>query len=463
MKSNYQVEASFRDPSGFMFVHEGVLYRQVNELYRQNYDMLMSSGLYHALTTQGMMVPHEEVADLSLAQTAEVYKILRPQVIDFISYPYEWCFSQLKDAALLTLHIQRLALEHGMSLKDASNYNIQFFEGRPVFIDTLSFERYAEGKPWIAYRQFCEHFLSPLLMMQYVDPRLNRILSSYVDGIPLEIVSNLLPFKTKLNLRLLTHVHLHAKSKRHFSDKKVEKKDMRFGRRSMLGFLDTLQGTVKAISWQPEKTEWGEYYSDTNYSQVAHSHKKELVARFFQISRPDMVWDIGANDGTFSRIASNQGIFTIASDYDPASVEKNYRKVRAEKEVSILPLILDITNPSPNIGWDGTERKSFFSRGPCDTLMALALVHHLAISNNIPLERIARFFGRLCRHLIIEWVPKEDSMVQRLLWNREDIFKKYSQTEFESAFGKYFKVVEAEVIKESMRTLYLMKCNNSLQ
>ena len=211
MIEDVKVKSSFRDPSGFVFWSKENIFRQVNQPYRQDYDFLMSSGLYDTLVEKELLISHQEVDQFPRDQLS-FYKIIKPERIAFISYPYEWCFSQLKDASLLTLHIQKTALEFGMSLKDCSAYNVQFRYGKPVFIDTLSFERYKEGDPWKAYRQFCQHFLAPLALMSHIDLRLNQLSRVFVDGIPLDLTSNLLPFKTRFSLALFVHIHLHAKS-----------------------------------------------------------------------------------------------------------------------------------------------------------------------------------------------------------------------------------------------------------
>ena len=452
-----QVSGSFRDPSGFLYIAEdGNLYRQIHVSYKQNYEMLMGSGLYDELIASGLMVSHEEVK-LSPNKDEFAYRIIRPDVVPFISYPYEWCFSQLKDAALLTLYIQKMALEHDMSLKDASNYNVQFRRGRPVFIDTLSFERYCEGEPWVAYRQFCEHFLAPLLIMKYIDPRLIQLLRVHTDGIPLDMTARMLPLRTKINPKLLVHIHLHARSKSHYAGKVIKKGTREFSKLAMLGFIDSLEGMIKNLTLTWKETEWGEYYSDTNYSIEAHNDKKRLVLQFLDTLEPKNVWDIGANDGTFSRLASDKRIPTISFDVDPVCIERSYFKVRRNHEEHILPLLMDLVNPSPDLGWANTERGSFTNRGPCETLMALALIHHLAISNNVPLIRIASFFKTICRSLIIEWIPKDDSQVRRLLATREDIFDNYSKESFEDSFKQYFEILESKEIRESRRVLYLMK------
>ena len=454
--------ASFRDPSGFIFQHEGELYRQVNQAYRDHYQMLMDSGLYAALVKQGMIVPHEEV-DGPVADENSAWRILKPEPIPLISYPYEWCFSQLKDAALLTLDIQRLALEHGMCLKDASAYNIQFHHGRPVFIDTLSFEPYAEGQPWVAYRQFCQHFLAPLALMSKRDVRLGQLLRVYIDGLPLDLASALLPRRTWLPSGLMMHLHLHARTQKAFaaSDKapsETTKRLSRVSRNGLIGIIEGLRKTITKLDWKPGGTEWGDYYNDTNYSDSSFETKRRHIVAFLDEIDPTEVWDLGANIGLFSRITSDHSLSTVAFDIDPSAVEINYRQVRKQNESSLLPLLLDLTNPSPGLGWNSTERDALTDRGPVDCIMALALIHHLSISNNVPFGRVASFFADLCRRsLIIEFVPKSDSQVQRLLRSRQDVFSDYDREHFEKAFTEFFSILRTEAIEGSERVLYLMQ------
>lgn len=452
-----KVSASFRDPSGFLFYRGNILYRQVNMLYRPHYDCFMDSGCYKKMIGEGLLVPHVEV-NLPPEDPSTAYKTIQPEIIPFISYPYEWCFSQLKAAASITLRVQKLAIQYGMSLKDASAYNIQFKGGNPILIDTLSFEKYQEGKPWIAYRQFCQHFLAPLALMALTDVRLNQLSRIYIDGIPLDLASALLPKKTWFRFGILTHIHLHSRSQKYFGDKKVTTaRRLGVSQTSLSGIVDSLETMVRKIDWKLEETEWGTYYEDTNYSHEALSHKKEIVRQYMAGVKAQSVWDLGANTGLFSRLASERGVETISFDVDPTAVEKNYLEVTKNKEGSILPLCLDLTNPSPGVGWDNNERVSLRDRGPVDVIMALALVHHLAISNNLPFKRIARFFSTLCRYLIIEFVPKSDSQVQRLFVSREDIFSQYTPECFVSGFSEYFLTEKVDPIEGSARILYLMK------
>jgi len=448
--------SSFRDPGGFLFRRDGVLYRQINNSCREHYDCLMQSGLYENLVSRQVLIPHKEV-DIPPEQPENVYIIIQPEEIPFVSYPYEWSFSQLKEAALVTLDVERIALEHGMTLKDASAYNIQFHKGRALLIDTLSFERYRDGEPWVAYRQFCQHFLAPLALMAYRDIRLSQLLRVYIDGIPLDLASSLLPGWTWLKPGLAMHIHMHAKSQQKYADTHETIERPKLGRNALLGLLDSLSKAIESLSWRPAGTEWADYYTETNYSAAAFEHKKRVVSEFLNIARPGSVWDLGANVGVFSRLASERGIPTVAFDIDPACVELITHDIRKNNEQNLLPLLLDLTNPSPGIGWQNAERDSLIERGPVDMVFALALIHHLAISNNVPFERIAGFFAEITEYLVIEFVPKTDSQVRKLLANREDVFEDYSQDVFEERFGEQFSIIRKEPIEDSSRVLYLMK------
>ena len=450
------IAGSFRDPSGFIFRKEGVLYRQIQQSYKEHYDHLLASGLFDNLVQSGLLISHKEV-DLPGDDSASSYKTIRPDTIPFISYPYEWSFSQLKDAARITLEIQKRALGYGMTLVDCSAYNIQFFRGRPIMIDTLSFRKYAEGQPWTAYRQFCQHFLAPLALMSLRDVRLSQLSRIYIDGIPLDLASHLLPSTSRLNLGLLLHLHLHARSQKRYSKKAAVIKNKKFSRRAFLGLIDSLETAIGRLDWKPEGTEWADYYQDTNYSSSALGHKSELVGNYLDDVRPGLLWDLGGNVGHFSRIGVRAGALTISFDSDPACIERSYLQCVRDKEINLLPLLSDLTNPSPGIGWENEERMSLMARGPADAVMALALIHHVCISNNVPLPKVARFFSRLAGFLVIEFVPKEDSQVQRLMQVREDIFPHYDQTSFEQTFCEFYRIKRSDVIRESKRTLYLME------
>ena len=448
--------SSFRDPSGFLFFDNEVLYRQINQKYKHEYDHLMNSGLYKKLVDLKLLIPHTE-SNITPPDPEKSYKVIQPELIPFISYPYEWCFSQLKDAAILTLEIQKIALKYNMTLKDASCYNVQFRDGKPIFIDTLSFEKYHEGQTWAPYKQFCQHFFAPLALMSQRDIRLNQLLRIYIDGIPLDLTDKLLPSKKFYMFSLLSHIHFHARSQKHYENKDITTKTRKMPKNSFVGLIESLYSGIKSLNWNLDKTEWGNYYDDTNYSKSSFEEKIQIVSKFLDDTTSNLVWDLGANTGIFSRVSSKKYIETISFDIDPAAVEKNYLACNEKSETKLLPLLLDLINPSSNLGWNSMERDSLINRGPADTVFALALIHHLAISNNVPLFKIGEFFHKICKYLIIEFIPKTDSQVKRLLLTREDIFDDYDQQHFEDEFKKFFLIRKSQKLQDSERTLYLFE------
>ncbi len=460
--------SSFRDPSGFVFAENDRVYRQINNGFAKHFDQFMSSGLYDVLVDKGYLVAHEDVTASNIQRGPDCYRVIAPEVIPYIAYPYEWSFSQLQDAAMLTLRIQTVALQHGYILKDASAYNVQFRHGKPVFIDTLSFEPYVEGVPWVAYRQFCQHFLAPLALMARVDVGLGKLLVTYIDGIPLSLASSLLPLTTRFNYSLQTHIHLHAKMQETYADaagtpttakNSATKNPRQLSKTGLQAIVESLASAVKSQQWKPPQTEWGDYYDNTNYSDGSTDEKRRLVDDYLSaIDEPlNVVHDLGANTGEFSRIAARHAGLVVSQDIDPVAVERNYRRLVSEPPKNVLPLLQDLYAPSPAIGWGNEERDSFRQRGRCDAILALALVHHLAISNNTPLSRIAGLFAELAQWLVIEFVPKSDSQVARLLHTREDVFPHYNQQGFEEAFSAYFNIVRSEAVAGSERQLYLMR------
>ena len=358
---------SFRDPKAYVYFEAREPYRKINPSGLEDWRKLKASGLLDSLHEKGLLVPHQEVSP----------DCIKPDRIPFISYPQEWSFSQYKEAALLTLDITLEAVEKNFILKDASAYNVQFIGAHPIFIDTLSFEPYEVGSPWVAYKQFCQHFLGPLTLMSKVDVGLSKLMSTFIDGIPLPLVSKLLPKVSYFNLQLLLHIHLHARSQNKYSNlaseetdaetkasrAKLRKKQM--SKTALLGLLDGLRSAVRGLTWNPAGTEWGDYYSGTNYSDEAMSAKATLVGEFVAMTNPKSVWDLGANTGVFSHVAAkNPAVEVVSFDIDPAAVEKHYRFVGKENRRTVLPLVLDLTAPTPSYGWANRERQSLEKRGP---------------------------------------------------------------------------------------------------
>lgn len=444
--------SSFRDPAGYVYYENNLVYRRINKCYFKQYEHLMTSGLYDELVEKGYLISHKEI------ERNKDYIVICVDKIPFISYPYEWCYEELKDATLLTLNIQEICLRYDMTLKDASGYNIQFFKGKFVFIDTLSFDFYEEGSPWGAYGQFCRHFMAPLLLMRYVDEGLNCLLKNYIDGVPLELASNIL--KRRGGFTALEHIKLHSKAINKNNDNSDGSKVVSLSKNNVNNMILMMKRQVEKLERKYVSSEWDKYYDNTNYNSVADKCKIKYVNEYLEnidLTSEDVVWDLGANDGKYSRIASKIGANVIAFDIDINAVNRNYNFVKNDNEANLLPLILDLTNPSPAIGVNCCERKSLNDRGKVKCVMALALIHHISISNNVSFENVANWFSKLGEYLVIEFVPKEDSQVEKLLRTRDDIFDTYDKNNFEECFSKYYKILMKKNIKESKRIIYLMK------
>ena len=459
--------SSFRDQSGFVFYGENQVFRAIHTSYQAQYQALLTSGLYDSLVEKRFLIEHQELKqehwpalpDLPAAGDRQVVALLEVPRLPFISYPYEWCFQQLKDAALLTLDIQLLALQHGMTLKDASAFNVQFRGTHPLFIDTLSFDFYEAGKPWVAYRQFCTHFLAPLALMAHAGPELHRLNQLYIDGIPLTLASKLLPWKTKFSPFLLAHIHYHARlESRYAADSQASQKVRgQLSKSRLIAIVQHLKSGIESLMMPVSKSEWGDYYQEFSYSDEAIAHKKSLVKEWATLAKPRLTWDLGCNVGLFSRLVGDVSGQVTAFDIDHLAIEKFYLSLKQNPAGNILPLVLDLSNPTPAIGWANRERQAFAERGPADLVMALALIHHLALGNNVPFDQIAQLLSSVGRALIIEFVPKNDPQSRRLLVTKADVFDEYNQAGFERIFGQYFTIEKRETIRGTDRLLYFMQ------
>lgn len=447
--------SSYKDPSGFVFKQEGSYFRQINFSYKENYDFLLKSGLYKKLTEEKLLIPHKEV---KMVGEKGYYKIIRPETIPFVSYPYEWCFSAYKEAALKTLEIQKIAMDYGMSLKDASSYNMAFYKGGFVLLDTLSFEKADFKKPWIAYRQYLQHFLSPLLLMSKKDERLVVLMRYFVNGIPLDLTDKLLPTFSKTNISLIGHLKSYKFSNKTYTERGI--KIGNFGERQFRAIIENLYGLVASLAIPDKKSEWSDYYRETNYSKKSSDYKLNFVNREIKRLNPQTIWDFGANSGNYSSDGTGNISNIMQFDNDIQAVEKAFNEAKKKNLSNTQALYMDLFNPSPPLGWMSRERMSLIERGPADLVLALALIHHLAVGNNINFFQMADFFSKTGKNLIIEFIPKDDSNFQKIMGVREDVFKNYTQDNFEAAFLKYYHLVEKSKITGSKRWLYVYKRKN---
>ena len=449
-----QHPASFRDPSGFIYNKDGTIYRFVSSAYSKDYDLLIKSGLAEELLKKKLLLPFTELSENHTGKP-DWYKTLQPQQLPFISYAWEWSFEQLKDAALTTLHICRLALQKGMIIKDATPTNIQLIDGRYKLIDTLSFETYNDGEAWVAYRQFCECFLNPLLIATYTGMEVHKLMLGYPDGVPAAVTSSLLPLKTKFKASIYLHVHLQAKiaGKQSTESKQTNRT---INKKNVDQILQNLHSCISNLSLPSKTTTWNNYYSETILSEAYFSEKKKLVSSILEGIEYNSIFDLGANEGEFSLLCRKESM-VIATDFDSDCINRLYKRIKQEKITNIYPAVLDLTYPSPSIGWMNEERPAFFNRTKVDVCMALALIHHLAIAKNITFEQLATFFASVCKVLIIEFVPKSDPKVKTLLQWREDIFDKYNERTFEEAFASLLDLEKKLNVSGSDRTMYVYR------
>jgi hypothetical protein len=450
--------SSFRDPSGNVFLDdENHVYRRINPIYFRQYNELSNSGFYQKLFKSQLLIPHSEIS------RSDNEIIIKPTLISFYTYPYEWSFSQYKHAALHTLKIQKLALENGFSLKDATAFNVTFHNSRPIFVDSLSFDFYIENEPWRAYKQFISHFFGPLVLVKYFGTEYLKSLKHNIDGFSIEDIAKILPFSSKFDPTVYTNIHLLAKYDKKFDGEKTKKnKSVKISKKNQLNIIESLYNYIKKIEIN-ESSEWKEYYNVKNYSDDSFEFKKEILKKWISNTEGNKVVDFGGNDGTFSRIFQGKDLEFLVLDIDANAVDKNYKEVLYKKETSILPIVMDLLNPSPAIGFENKERFSFIDRltkYQPDISFVLALIHHITLTGNIPFEMSASFFSTFSPYLIIEFPDREDSWVQFILESKHEFksyFDHYTIENFENQYGKYYVVLDKVKISNSERTLFLLK------
>lgn len=460
------VPSSFRDPSGYVYLADGKIIRSINRPYLDDWNAVNDSGFFAAEAVKKSLPDFRPISP----PTPEAALGLEVEKLPFISYPYEWSFAQLKDAAGLTLELLSEALRHGIILKDASAYNVQFRGAEPVFIDLLSFEPYQEGRPWQAYRQFCMHFLAPLALMRYCGLWCGTLSKLKTDGVALDRARALLPFKARLKPSLWLHIFMHAAMEAKWADPRraaQKVKSLHLSSKGLSNLIVSLKNAVSGLVPPATKTQWGDYYNDTNYSEKAFAHKKELVARAAGAAeKKDLAIDLGANTGFFTDLLAARFDLVIAPDIDPAAVDHHYRELgRPGARRNILPLVMDLSNPSPALGWACRERDSFPGRCRASMINALALIHHLVLADGIPFDRVAPLFADLLEpggRLLLEFVPLEDSQVQRMTAARSDSLEFYNLGELRRAFQPYFSELDCLPIEDSRRSLLVFKKKTDL-
>ncbi len=452
---------SFRDREGRVFYLDGTVYRALSSRALEQWEALSGASFFAAAMGDGRVVRTKRVelpehAPRSGAQPWVA--ALEHQRIPFISYPYEWSFSMLRDAAGLQLSLLDSALAEGFVLKDSSSYNIQWLGSSPILIDVPSFQKLAGGEPWVGYLQFCELFLYPLMLTAYRDTPFQPWLRGSLDGITPEVCNALFSFRDRFRSGVFTHVYLQAKLQKMTADSnRSVRKDLEnagFSKDLIESNVKRLGKLVGSLSWRRTSSEWVGYRDCHSYSDADHEAKQTFVEEATAEARRSLVWDLGCNTGEYSRIAAQHADYVVAMDVDHLAIDRLYLELRERGPSNILPLVGNLADPSPSLGWRGQERRQLADRGRPDLILALALIHHLVIRAHIPLEEVVDSFAELGSDLVIEFVHKDDAMVQKLLLNKEDRYADYEQSNLERCLEKHFEIVRRQTLGSGTRTLY---------
>jgi hypothetical protein len=396
---------------------------------------------------------------------AEEYgAVLRHELIPFVSYPYEWTPGMLRDAALLTLDLILASLDEDLVLKDATPYNVQFKGSRPVFLDVGSWEKLDAGEPWAGYRQFCMQFLYPLMLQSYKGVPFQPWLRGALDGITPAQARSLMSFRDRFRKGTTTHVFIHARLDRSYSkrgrtggDIKRELKSAGFGKELIRANVRKVRKAVEAADWSPPASVWTAYRGDNTYEDADNQAKAAFIEAVAGQREWNLAWDLGANDGHYSRILAEHARTVLALDLDPSTVELLYRDLKAEGNEQILPLVMNLTDPSPGLGWRGLERKSFTDRGKPDLILALALLHHVSITGNVPVRQFVEWLASLGSSVVIEFMTREDPMVKRLLAAKRVDHEDYERGFFEQVVSESFEIERSEELPSGSRILYALR------
>ncbi|MFC6023561.1 methyltransferase [Plantactinospora solaniradicis] len=461
---------SFRDPANRILYADGQVLRGLGPQAAEDWQALIGTEFFPRLIAEGKICGTEALDPQTVpaSQTGQWSTVLRHERIPFVSYPYEWSFAMLRDAALLHLEILRTAVPAGFTTKDGSAYNLQWRGAEPVFIDIGSFEPARDGEPWAGYRQFCQTMLYPLLMQAHLGLDFQPWLRSQIDGLEAGQLRKLFGGTRRFRAGVLKHVHLHDAMQNRYAGSSTgavreQLRDAGFSRELVSATLRAIDKLVRRLDWQPPQSHWSGYRETCTYSDADREQKERFVATALtEAGRPGLVLDLGANDGTYSRLAARHADYVVAVESDPAVVDQLYRRLSADGERRILPLVMDLADPSPGGGWRGVERASFAARADADGVLALAVVHHLAIGRNVPLPEILDWLVGLMPtagtdgRLVVEFVHPDDPMAVRLLANKPaGLFPDYHREEFERLLAQRCTIVRRTELPSGTRTLYV--------
>ena len=453
------VAGSFRDPNGRVFEHQGRIYRTISKSAVDDFNAVVESGLYDELIRDGLLVGWSKANKNDFDLEDDIAVVIEQEKLPFVSYPYEWSFGALKAAALCHLDVQLRALQLNVVLSDATAYNVMFVGSRPIFIDYLSFRPYRDGEFWLAHQQFCEQFLNPLLMSARLGVNPNAWYRGNLEGVASQDLATLLGFRGWLNGTTLINTMLPSFFERRATTKNsnAETVEMvqsrKLAKSAYQGMIKRLHAGISKLSVTTDTTVWQDYANNTSYSSEETTSKEVIVARFTNTIKPAILWDIGCNTGRYSKLALENGAANVIGlEFDTGALETAYAMSKRE-QLAFTPLLMNAVNPSPALGWNECERHSLKDRANAEAIIALAIIHHICIGRNIPLSDAVNWFVDLAPSGLIEFVPKEDPMVQELLSLREDIFPDYTYDAFCTTLSKKAAIKESETVNAHGRRL----------
>ncbi len=458
------INGSFRDPANRVYEHEGRILRGVTSAALENFKALEQSSFFKDYVARGLIV-RTTLADLGDEAAKGILAqgwagVLAHERVPLISYPYEWTFSMLKDAALLQLDLLESGLKEGWTIKDSTPFNIQFVGAKPVFIDIPSFEPREQGEHWAAYRQFCMLFLYPLMLKAHLGLDFQPVLRSNLDGIsPGEAAryfKGLKRFKKGVTSHISIPAMIEGRVENSEKDRAPAKKrdSLKQSDAMVLGLVQSMKRLVQSLESPIRHTEWSEYANTHSYEQQAFEAKLAFVRNAAKTGHWGVAWDIGGNTGTFSKICAEYSDRVITVDGDHDAVEKLYLSEKGNDAGKILPLYMNLANPSPNQGWAGTERLGFTDRNSPDFVVCLALIHHISLSANVPIPLFLEWLRSLNAKLVIEFVDRPDEMVQKLLLNKKEKYPDYNKDVFERELNARFKILDSQDLKGGHRKIY---------
>jgi len=452
---------SFRDPAAKIFYKNNKVYRKLNKTGVERFNFIYEKKIFQKsiennflISTKVLEEKEKSTIDLKIGDF-----ILEHEKINYVSYPYEWSFNQLKRAAIFHLDFNLFLLELDATLIDASAYNIQFIGHKPIFIDVLSIKKYREGEPWKAHKQFCEYFLNPLILKSKKGVKFNNWFRGNLEGIDTDELDKVLNFFDKLSFNVFTHVYLLNKFDQKFKSKKTLNpvKIKHIPKKNLILIIKQLKKFIQNLKDYKSITLWDGYSTDNSYTKDDELRKKTIVQNFIKKNNFNLIADLGCNDGEYSELSINSGCKNVIGfDFDINVVDAAYQRA-INKNLNFLPLYLDASNPSSNLGWNENERKSFKYRSNFEAILALAFEHHLAIGKNIPLNELIEWLVKLAPTGLIEFVPKNDATVTKMLELKGDIFPNYTINEFEKNLSNISNIVSKNEISESGRTIYEYK------